>query len=155
PCGSFPRTGFLPEALPMSLVRTLKRLVRSLRRGGNPVPRRKAMRPELEALEDRSLPAIVSLDTVTGVLTYTATAGRSDDLILRHSTTLHRYFIENSGDTILLFGVTAPFGSGTDDVAFSSSDVTSIVLNMGSEADRVRVYSVVDPLTVNGGSDDD
>src|SRR5262245_32288004 len=138
----------------MPLVRTLKRFVGSLRRDRTAFAKRKSLRPEPEALKDCSLPALVTLNAA-GELTYTATADRSDDLILRHSTTFNRYFLENSGDTILLFGVSAPSGSGSDDVAFSSLDVTSIVLNLGTQADQVRVYSFVDPLTVNGQSGDD
>src|SRR5262245_24875114 len=103
----FPETAFLQEVLPMSLVRALRRLVGPWRRGGNTFPKRKSLRPELEALEDRSLPALLTLNAA-GELLYTATANRADDLVLWHTST-NQYHIANDGDTILLFGgFTAP-----------------------------------------------
>jgi Ca2+-binding RTX toxin-like protein len=112
--------------------------------------KRPRTRLEIEGLENRLVPAALSLSN--GVLTYTAGTDTANNLSVALSGST--YTFNDTAETIRVAGVTAT-GNGTNTVSVSSSGVKQIVLTLGNQADTVRIRSAAQPITVNAGDGDD
>jgi hypothetical protein len=139
----------------MRLPKTLNRFLNCLA-GHRPAAQSKKApgRLALEALEDRTAPAVISF--VGGVLTYTAGNNVANVLTTSYDDASERYKFTDAAETINLGGgVLAGAGSGGNSVSFSAANIAAIVLNLGNQADNVRLLSTADATTIHAGTGDD
>src|SRR5437868_64776 len=98
-------------------------------------PARAATRPPtlaVEALEGRLVLSTLGLSN--GTLTYTAGAGIANNLAVALNGAT--YAVTDTAETISAPGLA---GSGTNSVSVAANLVTSMTLNMGDQADTVRI----------------
>src|SRR5262245_65910485 len=118
----------MPMRLRQILPHLLELLARSRRKSRPPQAR---PRLELEGLEDRTVPAVVSV--VNGVLTYSAANNVANNLSVSYDSAQHRYTLTDSSEIIFLGGgVQGGNGNFTSSVSFSDSNISALELQMGN-----------------------
>ena len=130
------------------LRRALTPTRKSARRPSSPRPLR------LDVLEDRSVPATLSLNA--GVLTYDAGAGVANKLTVNYDAVTQKYGFADGGETIALVGL-AGAGSGTNAVTLDPVAHLSVLIRLGDRGDTAQILGsrFNKPMVVYGETGDD
>jgi hypothetical protein len=111
----------------------------------------------MEMLEDRVVPATLGVDSVSGVLTFTAETNVANNLRIGlvprviNNDTEYYYSFSDPAETITAYGFE---GHNTDFVWVLADSIQSIVVNLGNRNDRLTLRATDVPVTVNGGTGD-
>ena len=108
----------------------------------------------LEDLEGRTV--LSTLSVVQGVLTFTAGDAKANQVSLSYDGIAQRYTLTDPAEPITLGqGILGGVGDHTSAVSFADGNVNAISVSLKDQDDALRVFSLVDPLTVSGGDGND
>jgi hypothetical protein len=114
---------------------------------------RQRLRPGLEVLEDRTVPAVLSRTPFLGDLTYQAGSGVANSLRISYDSVSTRYTFAETAEPITSSGI-VDLDPDPYRVVFSAS-IHSITVLLGDRNDSLVVASVIDPLKVQAGTGED
>lgn len=128
----------------------------------NPSATQRSCRRKVSAehLEDRKLMAVLAYAPATDDLTYVAGANVVNDFAIKYDAGTNRYEIRDV-EPIHYFGVDllGVVGNHTPVISFSAIGIDSVMASLGNgdgvHGDRGTVWSVNDPLVLDGGVDND